>query len=331
MNQKIIYKNKVKNNLDYYKSFAKKLVIMVKADAYGHCVKTIAKVLKNEDVCLGVATVEEGVRLREFWKKDILVVEPVSHFEGVKKHKLLFAVDNLSSLYRAIIEKLNENCYIKINTGMNRFGVKYSDKVLGKMAGLAKKHKIRGLMTHFSCLDDEKFTLLQMERFEKVKKKFPANVSVSFGGSQVVTDGRLSYDELRVGIGFYGYGEENLMPIMSLKSQVLKVLELKAGESLGYDNAFVAEKKTRIAVVGVGYGDGIDRRLSGFHVYINGTPCEIVGKICMDCLFVRVDGRCREKDEVVFENASVTAKHLGTISYEVLTRYSAFRGEVVVY
>lgn len=304
---------------------------MVKANAYGHGVREIAECLKNEDVTLGVATLDEAIALRRVWEGQILIVEPQRQIDLIKNGNFLFAVDELSAFEEVIQHDLTTNCYIKINTGMNRFGIKYDDRVLKKFARLAKKHHVRGLMTHFSNLEDEKFSKLQYDRFQKVKKMFPKDIVVSFGGSMVVESG-FECDEVRVGLGFYGYGQRVLLPIMEIKSEVLKVLSLCEGEGLGYGNAFVAKNKTKIAVVGLGYGDGIRRDLSGFFVLVNGKRCRIVGNICMDCLFVDVTSVfCQQGDEVCFEDADKVSDFLKTIPYEVLTACSHIRCAVCIY
>ena len=119
---------------------------------------------------------------------------------------------------------------------------------------------------------------------------------------------------------------------MSIKSQILGIKILQRGDELGYSSGYIADKMKQIAVIGVGYGDGIRRDLKGFYVLVNGRKCKIIGNICMDCLFADVTGvLCQAGDEVSFERADNMARYLGTISYEVLTSISNFRSEYVIY
>jgi len=329
MNVKEIKKENIKHNLDFFRSFKKELTIMVKANAYGHGLKEIANILKCENLKLGVATIDEALFLRKYYKGKILIVEPLKDFDKVKGFE--FCVDDLESFKEVINLGLDKKCYIKINIGMNRFGIKYDDvKTLKKVAMMAKKHNVKGLMTHFSYLDNEDYTQVQYNRFCKVRKFFPQDIKVSFGGSNVITKD-FCFNECRVGIGFYGYENENVKPILTLKSSILRILELKDGEELGYGNRFISQGKTKVGVVAIGYGDGIIRALKDFYVYINGQKCDIIGNICMDCLFVDVTNtKAKVGDEVVFERADLTANHLNTISYEVLTNFSNVRGKTII-
>ena len=302
---------------------------MVKANAYGHGLKEIAHILRCEKVKLGVATIREAKVLRKYFKGEILIVEPIKFFDEICDFQ--FVVDDYASVNEVVKRGLTEKCYIKINTGMNRFGFKYDDlKTLKKIAKQTNKIKFKGLLTHFSCLDNEEITAIQYQRFCKIRKLFSKNLSVSFGGSNVI-DKNFEFDECRVGIGFYGYECENLKPIMEIKSNILKIVTLKDGEGLGYGNSFISQGKSKIGVVGLGYGDGIRRALKGFYVYVKGQRCDILGNICMDCFFVNLtDVEAKVGDEVCLENAEQTANYLNTISYEVLTAYSNLRGEVSI-
>ncbi len=327
MNKKVINIRNLKHNLEYFSSYNKELVIMVKANAYGHGVDNIVASLKKYNVILGVATIDEARRVAKIWKGRILIVEPLKKFDNISK-SFQFCIDDYNSFLKAKELNLLENCYIKINTGMNRFGFNYNDKVLKKIGKALKKIKFKGLMTHFSCLEDEKHTNLQYQRLLKVKKYFANVESISLGGTGVCHYS-FEYNQLRVGIGFYGYEDNHVFPIMSVKSQILEIRIIEQGEMLGYGNSFAVKGKTKIAVVGIGYGDGLRRDLSGFSVIINEKKCNIVGKICMDCMFVDVsDIQCEKGDEVVIQDAKSSAEYLNTISYEILTSLSSLRGEI---
>lgn len=331
MNKKIIYVNNMKKNLEYFMSFGKELTIMVKANAYGHSLEHIVPLLSKCDVKLGVATIDEAKKLRKIWTGKILVVEPIKSLKNLPEN-VEFCVEDFDVFVDVCKQNLQKKCYIKINSGMNRFGIKFDDsKLIKKFAKHAKKHGVKGLMTHFSYLDNKDLTQAQYNRFVKVKRFFNDNISVSFGGSNVCLY-NFDYTELRVGIGFYGYENGCVQPIMKVKSQILRVIELNSGDEVGYSSGYVAAHKIKVAVVGLGYGDGIRRDLTGFYVYINGNKCQIIGNICMDCFFVDVTNIiCHEGDEVLFERADVAAKHLKTISYEVLTSFSSLRGKFDIY
>lgn len=329
MNVLRINKERAISNLRFFQSFGKKVTVMVKANAYGHGVCEIAKVLQDEDVKLGVATVEEAMLLSKVWKKEIIIVEPATDLSQMENFQ--FTIDDVDSLKRVQELGLNENCFLKINVGMNRFGINCKNAIFTKKAlKNAKKSKIKGVLTHFPSLKFDETTKKQYKNFIKLKKHLN-DFSVSFGGSEVCKYD-FQYDEIRVGIGFYGYGNENVKPIASLHSQLLKVFDLEKGDALGYDGDFVAQRNMKVGVVGIGYGDGIDRRLTGKFVKINNKECKIIGKVCMDCLFVDLtDCNAKAGDDVlIFDDAQIFANTLNTIPYEILTRCSSLRGKRVV-
>ncbi len=331
MNQKIIYLENIKKNIEYFMSFKKDLTIMVKADAYGHSVEKIVPLLSKFNVKLGVATLDEAIKLNEVWKGEILVVEPLKKFNNLPEN-VEFCIEDYCSFVEVQRLSLQNRCYIKINSGMNRFGIKCDEiKTLKKIAKVSKKKGIKGLMTHFSYLEDKETTFCQYEKFLKVRKFFASDIDISFGGSNTCLY-NFDHTELRVGIGFYGYENNNVQPIVKVKSQVLRILDVKSGDKVGYSSGYVATGKQRIAVIGIGYGDGFRRDLKGFYVLINGHKCRIVGNVCMDCCFADATNViCSEGDEVLLERADVTAEYLKTISYEVLTGYSNLRADYQIY
>ena len=328
MNVLHISKSKGLQNLNFFQATGKSITIMVKANAYGHGMKEIASVLKNQNVKLGVATIDEAIALRKFWKKEILIVEPVSDFSKIEDFQ--FTIDSFEGLKKVINLGLGNNCYIKRNIGMNRFGICYHNKKLfKKLAKMTKKVKISGLLAHFSSLSCKDQTQKEYENFLKVKKYFNGkDLSISFGGSDCFKED-FNFDELRVGIGFYGYDNKNVKPIMRLQSQILKIFILKKGERLGYDGEYVAKKNVKIGVVGIGYGDGIDRKMTGFKIKVKDKFCEIVGKICMDCLFVDISNVNAKVGEflTIFDNAEDVSAYVKTIPYEVLTSCTCTRCE----
>jgi len=326
MNYKVLSKENINHNLKYFHSFGKEIVIMVKANAYGHGIEEIASFLRKENVKLGVANIEEAEEVSKFFGGKILIVEPMRCFERLQEN-FEFVVETIEMLKKVKKMNLLSNCYLKINTGMSRFGFDYYDlKTIKKAAKLVKKSEFRGLMTHFSCLEDEKFSLLQYERFCKIRDLF-GKVRSSFGGSNAV---RFGADEYRIGIGFYGYEDSNVKPILEIRGEILKTFHLRKGESLGYGNKFVTDKDIDVAVVSLGYGDGIRRGLSGQNIKFKGQNCQIIGNICMDCLFIDITNKCaRAGDFVSLERADEVAQTLKTISYEVLTSYSNIRGKTI--
>lgn len=318
-----------KNLLDNLQAFSsKKICAMVKSNAYGHGLEEIVKILDGKVNYFGVANVEEGVRVRRHTNSPILVVGKVQDFKRSKRYGLEFMVDGETDLKTAIAFNVSNLCHLKINCGMNRFGVsselnmKILDNILSDNGVVLKS-----VYTHFPNTQNRKQTCASYQKFLALKFKLSQNPPVCFGGSEIV-DYPFKFDMLRLGIGLYGYGRKGLEPVMKILSFVCETMYVKSGEFIGYGQIYQVEHDGIFAVVPVGYGDGLQRRLGGrIYVRINGKKFPVVGNICMDVFFARVDETVKVGDKVeVMDDAEVFAKKLGTISYEVLTGFSNFRG-----
>lgn len=330
-NLKIIDKRKLLNNLG--KHAAKKLCVMVKADAYGHGLERIVELLSGKVDYFGVANLEEALKVRKQSKMSILVVGAMPNLKMCARHDIEFMIDDEVSLKNAIKFGVKDKCHLKINCGMNRFGVSSSlnMKILDDIL-LENEVKLKSVYTHFPNTTNARQTQENFQRFLQIKSNLTQNPPICFGGSGMI-DFPFEFDMLRLGIGLYGYGRPGLEPVLEIKSFVCKTFYAKAGEYVGYGRAFCVEKDGRFAVVPVGYGDGLSRRLSGkICVKIGDKMFPIVGNICMDVFFVKVDESVKVGDEVmVMDDAQYFAKKLGTISYEVLTGFSNFRGKTKIF
>lgn len=329
-NQKILKIDNLFENLKRFSS--KKICAMVKSNAYGHGLEEMVELLENRVECFGVANVEEGMRVRRVSERRVLIVGANPNLKLCKKHNLEFMIDDEISLKSAINMGLKDKCHLKINCGMNRFGVKspLNMKILDNILNESGV-KLKSVYTHFPNSASPRQTNSNYQQFLKIKDSLSQNPPICFGGSEIINF-PFEFDILRLGIGLYGYGQKDLMPVMQIKSYVCKTFYASMGENIGYGNAFRVESDGKFAVVPVGYGDGLSRRLSGkFVVKINGKNYPAVGNICMDVFFVKVDERVKCGDEVlILDDAEIFAKRLGTISYEVLTGFSNFRGRTKI-
>ena len=327
-NQKIILKENLTSNIKKFDS--KKLCFMVKSNAYGHGLEDIVELVEPYANYFGVANVEEAIRVRKISKKPILVVGHLPNLKLCAKHDIEFMIDDEISLKSAINFNLQDKCHLKINCGMNRFGVnsELNMKILDNIMN-EKNVVLKSVYTHFPNTIGPRQTQENYQRFLRIKKSLSQNPPICLGGSGVI-DFDFDYDILRLGIGLYGYGKKNLKPVMQIRSYVCKTFYVKAGEYVGYGHNFYAESDGKFAVVPVGYGDGLSRRLSGkICVEIIGKKYPIIGSICMDAFFVKIDEKVKVGDSViVMQDAEVFAKKLRTISYEVLTGFSNFRGKI---
>ena len=199
--------------------------------------------------------------------------------------------------------------------------------------------KVQGVYTHFAVADvDKEFTDLQIKKFneglETIKKYFSDIKYIHHSASNGILNFENSQtNAVRPGIIMYGYApyegaykKLNLKPIAKLKSRINFIKTLKKGESVSYGRIFIAEKDTRVATVPIGYADGWTRQMQGFKVLVNGEFCEIVGRVCMDQMMIKLDKSYTLGTKVTLIGRDKTneitttdvADWRGTINYEVL-------------
>ena len=340
-NQVIISKKRAEKNLEIIKkTLNKKICLMVKSNAYGHGINTIINITKKYVDFFGVANINEAINVRKLCDNKILIVGKTFAFKQCLENNISLAIEsisNLKSLVNFLKNNPSNNCikiHLKVNSGMNRLGFSSFEK-LALAFEICEKNNIfvEGIFTHFSTLDcDLKYFNFQLNRFQEFLKKVPKRFDpiVHIGGSGILNKKiNLDYSMARIGIAFYGYQKGiNVKPILKIKSKIIKVFEVEKGERVGYSNGLITSQKMKIAIVPLGYGDGVCRNLSNkAFVKINNKKFKIVGNVCMDMFFVDITGENFEEghEVVVFDNAKKWAQILGTIPYEILTNFSLVR------
>lgn len=305
----------------------KKICAMVKANAYGHGLKEIVPIVEEQVDYFGVVSVDEAVAVRKLTEKPILVCSEVFDLKTCRNKDIEIMVDNEKNLLDAIKNK--NKIHLKINSGMNRFGVK-STLELKQIDNILqdKNVELKSIYTHFSQTESKTKTKKQYEKFLRMKEQISQKAPICFGGSGII-DYPFGFDMVRVGIGMYGYAK-NTRPVEEIHSFVSKVFYAKQGEFIGYGSAYKVNIAGFFAVVPVGYGDGLRRNLSGkFYVDICGKKFKAVGNICMDAFFVRVDESIKVGAEVVVMKDANDLKG-DSIVYEVLSGFSNFRGKTLI-
>lgn len=324
-NIKVLDSSALYANLNQFSKM--KVCAMVKANAYGHGLKEIVNLLKDKVEYFGVANVSEGLVVRKLTERPVLIVGKTDDFSLCKKHNLEIMIDDENDIKQAVKHGLQDQCHLKINCGMNRFGAKsnLSLKLLN-MALEENKIKLKSIYTHFPNSTNKSQTKKQYLTFVEQKKLISQQPIICLGGSEIV-DYNFDFQMLRVGIGLYGYEHKNLHPVMKIYSKIVKIFFAKKGETIGYGKKYVVKHDAFYGVVPMGYADGIARGLSGkIFVVIGGKKFEVVGDICMDVFFVKVDRTVKVGDKVcILSDAELFAKKLGTISYEILANFSGAR------
>ncbi|MBN1351591.1 alanine racemase [candidate division KSB1 bacterium] len=328
------------------------VMAVVKANAYGHGMIQCARAaLEAGATYLGVALVEEGIALRQQ-----RIEAPVLVFCGVIPEQIALFIENRLEMVlyfesvAADVSRLAQRmgkpaiAHIKIDTGMGRVGVRWDNAlpVIQKIAQLPAL-RLKGICTHFATSDerDKVFANQQLKRFNQIVEQL-AIIGIHFQLKHVANSGAILdmpdsyFDMVRPGIVSFGWypSEETseslaLKPVMTFKTRVLYIKEIQAGESVSYGRKFIAQQRTRIATLPVGYGDGYNRLLTNQGaVLIRGKRFPVVGRICMDLIHVDIgyDSEIKEGDDVVLfgqqmsEFIPVTdiCRKINTIPYEVL-------------
>ena len=326
---------------------------LCKANAYGHGAVTIAKRLEEIGAdYIAVSCYEEAAELRSAGlKMPILLLAPSPAFLAPDIARLdvqqaIGDIDCARGMSRALAGTgLTLKCHIKLETGMGRTGFAVESE--REMAGVRELLTLPGLeptgvFTHFAVSDEpeESFTLEQFARFTKAVDELENETGRSLGirhcanSGAVVNFRETCLDMVRPGLLLYGLypgaerGGLDLKPVMRLLTRVAEITEHHAGDTISYGRIFTCERDMRLAVIPVGYADGLHRSLSGkFDVLINGKRAHQVGRICMDMCMVDVTGRNVQPGDVaeVFGAALPVEEHAAaadTIQYELLCAVS---------
>jgi len=331
---------------------------VVKANAYGHGAVPVAKKLEELGAdCLAVACLAEALELREAGIQMpvmILGATPPEFADDVVRGNFTQAVFSMD-LALALSEAAGKQgktarIHVKLDTGMSRLGLLAHDPVAAaaKVAELcALPHlEYEGIFTHFANADgDEEYTMLQFTRFLDTLEELEKTYGISFqirhcaASAAVLNYPCTHLDMVRPGIALYGHYPDpscegldgpGLLPVMTLKSRVAAVRELPEDTPVSYGcTARFAQGGGRVAVVPIGYADGLHRSLSNEgSFWLDGQPRPIMGRVCMDMCMIGLDDgaevRSGDVAEIFGENLPVEhhSELAGTVQYELLCAVS---------
>ena len=328
------------------------LMAVVKADAYGHGMSAVVPQLLSLGVrSFAAATLDEGSQLRALGAEGTVLILGCTSPQRAGELARLGLTQTVADLAHA--KALNAQgvplrVHLKIDTGMHRLGIAWDAPEAASAVFRMENLTVDGIYSHLCCADslapgDVSFTREQIRRFYALTAALAAQ-GISLPKLHLQSSyGLLNYPELRcdyarVGLALYGAAEGTaarslgLRPVLSLRARVASVRDVAKGESVGYDRAFTARRKSRIAVLPIGYADGYPRALSNTGlVRIHGCLAPVAGRICMDQLAVDVtdvlgvvDGDIAELiGDAAPRRAGEVAARCGTIPNELLSRLGA--------
>ena len=319
------------------------IIPVLKANTYGSFINQNSELLNELNIkIIGVAIVDEGVKLRELgYKGEILVLnQPVAlELPTASKYDLTVAIASCDYLSNV---KNNLKVHIEIESGMGRTGLPLKDvpQFLSQLK-TNKSIEVTGIFTHFSSSDsNEEYTKTQIKTFnealEIIKKQIDLKYVHCCNSAGVIRFPEAHFNFVRPGLILLGYYPDEslkeklkLKPVLKLKSKISFLKEVPSGTFIGYSNSFCTTKPSKIATIPLGYADGIRRTLSNIgKVVINGKLAPIIGKVCMDSFMVDVtDIDVKINDDVyIWDNENITvediAKIYDTINYEVISSIS---------
>ncbi len=338
-------------------------LVPVKANAYGHGMIGIAKAVEDYGrlhpdytggFWFGVANVMEGVTLRKYGISiPVLVLGPLQEqlLSYYKNFNLIPTLATLVDLANWLEwpGASHLSFHIKFDTGMGRLGIPVAEQ--DHVFALLASHnvsKVNGIYSHLATSDEpgDQNTLNQIEKFDQIKKRFiDSGIAVEIfhlaNSGGLINFSQIYYDMVRPGIALYGYypseasremmerNDSALQPVMEVKSRVTATKTLPENHGISYGRMFITDKPTRIALIGIGYGDGFPRELSNqWSVRFHGKNYPILGRVSMDQIVIARDdeGPSRGEEVVILGDglwANDLAEKMRTISYEILCQFSA--------
>ena len=348
------------SNLNYYRSLIRpttKLMAMVKAASYGAGTTQVANALQFHHAdYLTVAYCDEGVELRRGGiTLPIMVMNPEEEsFADIIRYQLqpdIYSFRILEAFAQAV--RLHGGdarvpVHIEFDTGMHRLGFDGTDtsELACRLNASDCPLQVCSIFSHLACSEDpecDDFTRLQINRFTEwstdLRNALAATHSQPIlchilNSSGIVRFPEAQMDMVRLGIGLYGIAPQpevqcHLKPVSRLITKISQIKDIPEGDSVGYNRRWIAQRPSRIAIIPIGYADGLNRHLGNQNgrVVVGGQQVPIIGTVCMDMCFLDVtDVPCNEDDEVtIFGDAELLqqiSESAGTIPYEILTSVS---------
>lgn len=347
------------HNLNYFRSHIKpstKLMAMVKASSYGAGKAEVASVLQQHHVdYLTVAYADEGVELRRNGiALPIMVMNPEeAAFDDIVRYRLepdiySFRILDLFARHATIYATEAFPIHLEFDTGMHRLGFGEADieALAARLGELYPALQVRSIFTHLACSEDaemDHFTRQQISRFTAWANRIDSLIPKAndqrilrhvLNSSGIVRFPEAQMDMVRLGIGLYGVApqpevQQALLPVSHLVARISQLKDIPTGDSVGYNCRWKAQRPSRIAILPIGYADGLNRHLGHGQgrVMVGGAEVPLIGSVCMDMCFADVTGvPCQEGDPVlIFGHGDLLQRNAaaaGTIPYEMLTAVS---------
>jgi alanine racemase len=345
--------NAIRHNIDYLRKMSKTDVMPVlKANAYGHGIVPVSKILRNHSVkMIGVATLGEALMLRKHGDKGHIVawlydINGKELKDAIQKNIDIAIIDQKhipTILKLAAQHGKKVRIHIFVDTGIDRAAVPYNEAIHAALKLSSSPYiNLVGLMSHFiqSEIKNDATTYKQLRLFRELRDILSKKHNINFEYTHIANSGGcLNYDVsdftlARPGLAVYGLDpngkyNKNLQPAMTITSRIIQKKHISKGAVVGYDNKYIAKKDMEICIAPIGYADIIPRSSSGkLYVYINGTRRKVLGNISMDQIVIE----SRPNDKVGDEVLLFGSPHKGAkqTAYDVADMSKTITDELVV-
>lgn len=332
-----IYLNNIKDNVNKiikkYNNY-KYYIGVVKADSYGHNGYEVVKaIISGGSNYLAVSSLDEALEIRKYFDIPILCLGIINskYINICEENNIDVTVTNLD--YLKEIKGKNINIHIKVDTGMNRLGVKEKSEFNSMIDIISNSNlNLKGIYTHIYDATNKENVDKQIDVFKNITSDVDLNkidiVHIAQSDT-LINHPKIDFcNGCRLGIVMYGLTNNDLelKNTIELVSEIIEIKKLKKGDTVSYNGTYEASEDEIIGIVSIGYADGVNRHLKGSYVYINNKRYEIVGNICMDMLMVKIDESVKLNDIVYIykhiEHIKKLSDYLNTIPYELICNIS---------
>jgi alanine racemase len=272
---------------------------VVKDNAYGHGISNLLGLVEELSDSVSVSTIEEGVELRQLgYAKEIWILTGFTssqELEQIYTHRLIPVVHCLHQVNLIMASNPLCSIIVKIDTGMGRLGFSVAS-IGNELREVFGKGNVKLVMSHFSRAEETENDMFehQLSSFQRSTDHLKCPRSIA-NSAALIRSSEAHLDWVRPGIMLYGVSpfpgsvgsDLGLKPVMTLKSKLISVRTMKAGDTIGYGSEWVCSNDMTIGIVGCGYGDGYPRSLAtGSNVHIHGSSAPVIGRVSMDSLAI---------------------------------------------
>ena len=344
----ILNTDNLRYNLDIIKSHAPKsdIIAMVKANAYGHGLRSTALRLDGQVASFGVASIDEALALRKVGIKSRItlmegVFEPLELMSAANEQfEVVFHSAHQIAWLKEATLNTRLKVWLKVDTGMGRLGFNLNEaSAMTKMLEECYVEKPIGIMSHLACADDKENNnnIKQLSNFKNLIDNFEGPKSIS-NSAAIFNFPKYNYDVVRPGLALYGISpmrgilgsDLKLKPVMTLKTSLIAIRHVKKGALVGYGGDYQCEKDMPVGILAMGYGDGYPQKNPNkTPVLVNNARCHLIGRISMDMAAVDLSScpDARIGDEVTLWGAALPieeiALHTERTAYDLLCAVQA--------